>query len=207
MLPARTCVGVLCCKTGLDTDENARRVCRMNVPYQSLPNNAIRNTKYRWYSFIFQNLAEQFSQHLNRYFLIIAILQLFSAITPVNPVTTWGPLIVILGLTAYKEASDDIARYKRDKEFNERIVPRLATDGRLEDCMSQDIRPGDVIRVNRNEELPCDILLLKSSDPKGVAYVMTANLDGETDLKLKKSVARTQELDDSQLAAHHGAVV
>ncbi len=37
--------GVLCCKTGLDTDENARRVCRMNVADKSLPNNAIRNTK------------------------------------------------------------------------------------------------------------------------------------------------------------------
>ena len=55
--------------------------------------------RYRWYSFIFKNLAEQFSQHLNRYFLIIACLQLFSAITPVNPVTTWGPLIMILGLS------------------------------------------------------------------------------------------------------------
>ena len=77
----------------------------------------------------------------------------------------------------------------KDKEFNERIVPRLASNGQLEDCKSQDIRPGDIIRVNRNEELPCDILLLKSSDPKGAAFVMTANLDGETDLKLKKSVA------------------
>jgi hypothetical protein len=37
--------GVLCCKTGLDTDQNARRVCRMNVTDTSLPNNAIRNTK------------------------------------------------------------------------------------------------------------------------------------------------------------------
>eukprot|EP01044_Picomonas_judraskeda_P001909 COSAG03_NODE_123_length_12291_cov_19.979413_11_plen_927_part_00 len=114
---------------------------------------------------------------------------------------------MIFGLTAYKEASDDIARYKRDKEFNERIVPRLGANGQLEDCMSKDIRVGDIIRVNRNEEIPCDILVLKSSDPKGVAYVMTANLDGETDLKLKKSVAATQSLDDSELAAHHGAVV
>lgn len=199
--------GMLCCKTGLDTDENARRVCRMNTSDKALPSNAIRNTKYRWYTFVPKNLSEQFSQHLNRYFLIIACLQLFSAITPVNPVTTWGPLIMILGLTAYKEASDDLARAKRDKEFNERIVPRLAPGGKLEDCMSQDIRPGDIIRVGRNEELPCDIVLLKSSDPKGAAYVMTANLDGETDLKLKKAIAGTQELDLPALAAHHGAVV
>ena len=201
--------GFLCCKRGLDTDENARRVCRMNVPDGSLPNNAIRNTKYRWYTFPFQNLAEQFSQHINRYFLIIAVLQLFSAITPVNPVTTWGPLVVIFSLTAYKEASDDLARHKRDKEFNERALEKLASDGpeSLKHCQSQEIRPGDIVRVNRNEELPCDMVLLKSADPKGVAYVMTANLDGETDLKLKKAVGPTQAMDNKALAAHHGAVV
>ena len=200
--------GMLWFKRGLDEDyAHARRVVRTNVPDATLPDNSIRNTKYKWYTFPFESLKEQFSQHLNRYFLIIACLQLFSAITPVNPITTWGPLIVILSLTAYKEASDDIARYKRDKEFNERMVPKLSAGGQLVDCMSQDIRPGDIIRVNRNEELPCDVLLLKSSDPKGSAYVMTANLDGETDLKLKKAIASTQAMDLTALAAHNGALV
>lgn len=39
-----TCLSVIC---RLDTDTNARRVCRMNVPDKALPDNAIRNTKYR----------------------------------------------------------------------------------------------------------------------------------------------------------------
>lgn len=36
-----------------------------------------------------------------------------------------------------------------------------------------------------NEYFPCDVMLLKSSEKKGVAYIETKNLDGETNLKHK----------------------
>ena len=59
---------------------------------------------------------------MNKYFLLIAILQLWPLITPVSPVSTWGPLIVIFAVSATKEAWDDYGRYCSDKEFNEKIV-------------------------------------------------------------------------------------
>lgn len=57
---------------------------------------------------------------MNCYFLLIASLQLFPAITPVSPVTTWAPLIVIFTISAIKEALDDVARYRMDLENNNR---------------------------------------------------------------------------------------
>jgi len=59
---------------------------------------------------------------MNKYFLLIAILQLWPLITPVSPVSTWGPLIAIFTVSATKEAWDDYGRYCSDKEFNEKIV-------------------------------------------------------------------------------------
>ena len=43
---------------------------------------------------------------------------------------------------------------------------------------------GDIIRVQANEEFPCDMVMLSSNDPEGKCYITTANLDGETNLKV-----------------------
>ena len=40
------------------------------------------------------------------------------------------------------------------------------------------------MRVAINEEIPCDMVMLASEDPEGGCYITTANLDGETNLKV-----------------------
>lgn len=53
----------------------------------------------------------------------------------------------------------------------------------------QDVRVGDLVHLSNNETVPADILLLRSSNPHGVCYIDTCDLDGETNLKLRE-VAR-----------------
>lgn len=50
------------------------------------------------------------------------------------------------------------------------------------DITCEDICPGDLVRVSRDCDVPCDLVLLKSSD-NGKCFITTANLDGETNLK------------------------
>ena len=52
----------------------------------------------------------------------------------------------------------------------------------------QDVRVGDLVHLSNNETVPADILLLKSSDPHGICYIETCDLDGETNLKRRQVV-------------------
>ena len=47
--------------------------------------------------------------------------------------------------------------------------------------------------VEDRDEFPCDILLLSSSNPNGKVTIMTANLDGETNLKTHSASDLTRQ--------------
>jgi len=146
--------------------------------------NRISNTKYTLWNFLPKNLWEQFRRFMNQYFLLIACLQLWSLITPVNPASTWGPLIFIFAVSATKEAWDDYNRYISDKQANEKEV-WIVKNGSRKHTQAQDIRVGNIVWIRENEEVPCDLVLLGTSEPQGICHVETAALDGETDLKTR----------------------
>lgn len=43
---------------------------------------------------------------------------------------------------------------------------------------------GDIVQVLDDEEIPCDLVVMSCDDAEGTCYITTANLDGETNLKV-----------------------
>jgi len=167
--------------------------------------NRISNTKYSLLNFLPKNLWEQFRRFMNQYFLLIACLQLWSLITPVNPASTWGPLIIIFAVSATKEAWDDYNRYISDKQANEKEV-WVVKNGARKHIQAQDICVGNIVWVRENEEVPCDLVLLGTSEPQGLCHIETAALDGESDLKTRVSPPPCVGLEFEQLHRIKGVI-
>jgi hypothetical protein len=79
-------------------------------------------SSFLWLRNLINLISSVFSRFMNQYFLLIACLQLWPLITPVNPASTWGPLIFIFAVSSTKEAWDDYNRYLSDKKANEKEV-------------------------------------------------------------------------------------
>lgn len=61
----------------------------------------------------------------------------------------------------------------------------------------KDVKVGDLVHLSNNELVPADLLLLRSSDPQGLAYLDTCNLDGESNLKQRQVVRGFLDLQDT----------
>ena len=55
---------------------------------------------------------------------------------------------------------------------------------------------GEIIQVDKDSFFPADLLLLSVPESlEGICYVETINLDGESNLKIKKGLEQTKELE------------
>lgn len=169
--------------------------------------NGIKTSKYNVLTFLPLNLFEQFQRIANAYFLCLLVLQVIPAISSLSWFTTVVPLALVLTVTAVKDAIDDIHRHRSDRQVNNRKAEVLI-DGELRSEKWMNVKVGDIIKLQNNQFVTADLLLLSSSEPLNLVYIETAELDGETNLKVKQALTVTGEMGGSveSLAAFKGEV-
>ncbi|GJW69636.1 probable phospholipid-transporting ATPase 4 [Tanacetum coccineum] len=108
-----------------------------------------------------------------------------------------APLVFVVGISMLKEGVEDWHRFLQDLEVNSRKVKVHVGNGIFVDRTWKVVRVGDVVKVNKNEYFPSDLLLLSSSyedellqtkfdkfratvrceDPNSSLYTFVANLE------------------------------
>jgi magnesium-transporting ATPase (P-type) len=169
-------------------------------------NNAVITAKYNAVTFVPRAVLEQFRRMANLYFLLISSMMFIGSYTYIfdSPLTPWStliPLLVVLAITIGKEGAEDLKRHEADKQTNNRLVERLrdripgevlahcgvaGTSNMFHKVTWKELVPGDIIKVHNKENIPADIIVLLTSEQGGACYIETSNIDGETNLKIKR---------------------
>ncbi|KII95736.1 hypothetical protein PLICRDRAFT_98979 [Plicaturopsis crispa FD-325 SS-3] len=169
--------------------------------------NFVSTSKYNVATFVPKFLVEQFSKYANLFFLFTACIQQIPDVSPTNQWTTIAPLSVVLLASAFKEVQEDLKRHQSDSELNARKAKILGSQSTFVEKKWKDIQVGDVVRLESDDFIPADLVLLSSSEPEGLCYIETSNLDGETNLKIKQASPQTSSLTAPHLVtALHGSL-
>ncbi|KAK6134007.1 hypothetical protein DH2020_032249 [Rehmannia glutinosa] len=207
-----------CGKGGFEDDHSQiggpgfSRVVYCNEPdgleasFRQYATNYVRSTKYTAATFLPKSLFEQFRRVANFYFLVTGILS-FTSLAPYSAVSAIIPLIIVIGATMIKEGIEDWQRKQQDIEMNSRKVKVHEGNGVFKQTEWKNLKVGDIVKVEKDEFFPADLVLLSSSYEDAVCYVETMNLDGETNLKLKQALEVTSTLNDEQDLGDFRAVV
>lgn len=148
--------------------------------------NRVVTSKYNIVTFLPIFLFEMFSRVAYLYFLLQAGLSWWSVISPFSGYGSTAALVFVLAVAAVKAIWEDVKRHHEDNRMNTSITHRVEPDGSVVDIPWTEVRVGDVIQVRDEELFPADLMCLHSELPENVCYIKTTNLDGETNLKIKK---------------------
>ncbi|KAJ1305934.1 hypothetical protein OPQ81_010653 [Rhizoctonia solani] len=134
---------------------------RRNIA-EGYPNNYVSTSKYNIATFIPKFLVEQFSKYTNLFFLFTAFIQQVPSVSPTNRYTAIAPLSLVMLTSAFKKVSEDLKRHQSDARYSILKPYRLyLRHGRMSGWATW-------------------------FDSRGLSYIETSNLDGETNLIIKQ---------------------
>lgn len=116
-------------------------------------------------------------------------------------------MVTVVLVTMIKQAFEDILRRKSDVKENNKKV-QVLSKGSFKVKKSKNIKCGNIIKVDENSTIPCDMILIYSSNSNKSCFITTANLDGESNLKIKQeSIADSSLFSEDSLNNFKGVIV
>uniref|UniRef100_A0A8C8HVC8 Phospholipid-transporting ATPase n=1 Tax=Oncorhynchus tshawytscha TaxID=74940 RepID=A0A8C8HVC8_ONCTS len=184
-------------KTSLADQEDARLIFLNQPQFTKFCSNHVSTAKYNVLTFLPRFLYSQFRRAANSFFLFIALLQQIPDVSPTGRWTTLVPLLFILVVAAVKDMVVVIylACHNTSLTFLS-LLFKVLRNGAWEIVHWAKVGVGEVVKAANGDHLPADLVILSSSEPQGMCYIETSNLDGETNLKIRQGLQITSEIKD-----------
>lgn len=155
--------------------------------------NKIKTTKYNVITFLPLSILFQFTTYSNIYFLIVAIILAIKKISPQDPTVALIPFIFVIIVGVLVELFEEIKKWRNDTNFNNSTTIIVSPTKKTESIIKwAELKVGNVIKILKNETIPSDILIIKTSLENHFCYMQTTNLDGESALKPRELISLLQ---------------
>lgn len=122
----------------------------------------------------------------NLYFLLATVISCIDLLSSLSPFTAIFPLVLVLAVSLTRESIEDYKRHRNDDLVNEQKT-FIFNNKNFTSILWKDVQLGDIIKVNCEQVIPADIVLITTNEETGAGFVETANLDGERNLKSKNA--------------------
>jgi phospholipid-translocating ATPase len=174
-------------KPSASTYGSARETWVGQLQRFKFPSNIVSNAKYTPWSFLPRTLYNEFSFFFNMYFLLVALSQIIPVLR-IGYVSSYiAPLAFVVSVSLGKEAYDDLGRRRRDAEanseeytalsFGQQVTKHARGSSRAASNLpdvdtsnifeitkkSRDLKVGDVLKIRKDQRLPADVVILKST--------------------------------------------
>lgn len=74
------------------------------------------------------------------------------------------------------------------------LQSHIESNGQWVGVKWRNLAVGDIVKIQNNQFFPADLILLSSSEPQGISFIETSNLDGETNLKIRQGIPDTSKI-------------
>ena len=129
----------------------------------------------------------------NIFFLFSSIISCIKIVSTKPISTSITPLLLVIGIGLLIDGIEEVKRYKNDIITNN-TKTKVYKSSKIRKIIWSDVKIGNMIKVEKDELIPADLLVICSSNRDFSFYLQTSNLDGETSLKSREALLYTQKI-------------
>ena len=129
----------------------------------------------------------------NIFFLISSIISCIKIVSTKPISTAITPLLLVIGIGLLIDGIEEVKRYRNDITTNN-TKTKVYKSSKIRKIIWSEVKIGNLIKVEKDELIPSDLLVICSSNKDFSFYLQTSNVDGETSLKQREALIYTQKI-------------